>query len=392
MGPSSLSLEVVPSIFCYLIESVRKLCCGVKLKSLGTDDPDPLYTRSRNSKAENLMQKVEISVAQKSICRLRTGIQVAAFLLLTCSAIVGNAQAPRRGQWSIKPFRLIGNIYYVGLSNNTSFLITTPQGNILLDPTIEAAAQDIRKNIETLGFKMKDIKIILQAHAHGDHVGGLAELKELTGAKVLVMQQDAEELADGGKSDFRGGEHWKPVRADKTLHDGEKVTLGGVTMVAHLTAGHTRGCTTWSTVAEEDGKKYNVVFVCSVRMNTGVPMLNNPKYPTMAEDFANSFKTLKSLPCDVFLVSHGNMFGLDEKIKRMEQGAKPNPFIDPEGYKKFVAEYEKAYLDQLKAEKAGGPPYAVSPAPPGICPQDGRTCYGASEAQPRSSPPKSGGA
>jgi metallo-beta-lactamase class B len=359
--------------------------------------PEPLYTRSRsNSEVKLLNGKAGTFVTQK-FCnrRLRIGTSVVAFLIFTCVAIVANAQSaqqPRRGQWSLKPFKLIGNIYYVGLSNNTSFLITTPQGNILLDPTIEPAAQEIRKNIEQLGFHMKDIKIILQAHAHGDHVGGLAEMKELTGAKVLVMQQDAEVLADGGKSDFRGGEHWKPVRADKTLRDGEKVQLGGVTMVAHLTAGHTKGCTTWTTVAEEDGKKYNVVFVCSVRMNTGVPMVGNAKYPNMAEDFANAFKTLRSLPCDVFLVSHGNMFDLEGKIKRMEQGAKPNPFIDPEGYKKFVAEYEKAYLDQLQQERAGGRPYAVSPAPPGICPQDGRTCYGASDEQPRSAPPNRGGA
>lgn len=330
----------------------------------------------------------------QKFCKRTLRIGTAALLLLSCSAVVAltqTIQSPRRGQWPIKPFRLIGNIYYVGLSNNTSFLITTPQGHILIDPTIEPAVPEIRKNIEQLGFKMKDIKIILQAHAHVDHVGGLAEMKELTGAKVLVMEQDAEVLADGGKSDFRGGEHWTPVRADQTLRDGEKVQLGGVTMVAHLTAGHTKGCTTWTTVAEEGGKKYNVVFVCSMRMNTGIPLLGNAKYPNIAEDFANAFKTLKSLPCDVFLVSHGHMFGMEEKIRRMEQGAKPNPFIDPDGYKKFIAEYEGAYLNQLKKERAGGPPYPVSPEPPGICPQDGRTCYSASDEQPRTAPPKRSG-
>jgi len=291
-------------------------------------------------------------------------------------------QGARRGQWTIKPFRIIGNVYSVGLSNNTSYLITTPQGHFLIDPTIEPAVDDIRKNIEQLGFQLKDIKIILQSHAHGDHVGGLAEFKELTGAKVLVMAQDSEVLADGGLSDFRGGEHWTPVRADKIIHDGEKVQLGGVTMVAHLTAGHTKGCTTWTTVAEENGKKYNVVFVCSVRMNTGIPLVGNAKYPNIAEDFENAFKTLKKLPCDVFLVSHANMFNMEEKIKRMEQGSATNPFIDPEGYRAFVAEYEKAFVDQLQRERAGGPPNTVSPAPPGICPQDGRTCYGQGGARP----------
>ena len=285
-------------------------------------------------------------------------------------------QGQRHGQYTIKPFRIIGNVYSVGLSNNTSYLITTSQGNILIDPTIEPAVGDIRKNIEQLGFNLKDIKIILQSHAHGDHIGGLAQFKELTGAKVMAMAQDADVLADGGKSDFRGGEHWTPVRADKVLHDGEKVQLGGVTMVAHLTAGHTKGCTTWSTVAEENGKKYNVVFVCSVRMNTGIPLVGNTKYPNIAGDFENAFATLKKLPCDVFLVSHADMFNMEEKIKRLEQGVVTNPFIDPQGYRAFLAESEKAFRDQLQKERAGGPPNKVSPAPPGICPQDGRTCYG----------------
>lgn len=283
-----------------------------------------------------------------------------------------------RGQYIVKPFRIIGNIYYVGLSDNTSFLIATPQGHILLDPTYAAAVPYISKNIDQLGFHLKDVKIIIQAHAHVDHVEGLAAFKKLTGAKVLVMGQDAEVLADGGKTDFRGDGrvYWTPVRADKILHDGEAVRLGGVTMEAHLTAGHSKGCTTWSTVAEENGRKYNVVFVCSMRMNTEIPLVGNTKYPTIADDFANAFQTLKNLPCDVFLVSHGNMFNMEEKIKRLEQDAGTNPFIDPEGYRLFIAKYEKAFLDQLQKERAGGPPNSVSPAPPGLCPQDGRACLG----------------
>lgn len=301
------------------------------------------------------------------------------------SAQTGERRAPPesapRGQYILKPFRIIGNIYYVGLSDNTSFLITTPQGHILLDPTYAAAVPYISKSIEQLGFHMKDIKIIIQAHAHVDHVEGLAAFKKLTGAKVLVMGQDAEVLADGGKTDFRGDGRvaWPPVRADNILHDREKVQLGGVTMVAHLTAGHSKGCTTWSTVAEENGRKYNVVFICSMRMNTGIPLVGNTKYPTIADDFAKSFQTLKNLACDVFLVSHGNMFNMAEKIKRREQGAGTNPFLDPKGYRLFIAKYEQAFFDQLEKERAGGPPNSVSPAPPGLCPQDGRACFGPAE-------------
>ena len=229
---------------------------------------------------------------------------------------------PLHGQHALKPFHLIGNIYYVGLSENTSFLITTPQGNILLDPTYDAAVPYISKNIEQLGFKVKDTKIIIQAHAHTDHVEGLARFKELTGAKVLVMPGDAEVIADGGKSDFRsdGRQLWKPVQADQVLQDGENVQLGGVTMVAHRTAGHTKGCTTWSTVVEENGQKYNVVFICSLSLNNRVSLVGNKKYPTIAEDYKKSFSLLKNLPSDVFLVSHTHWYNMDEKLKRMEQG------------------------------------------------------------------------
>lgn len=258
----------------------------------------------------------------------------------------------------VKPFKIIGNIYYVGMQNFTSYLITTPEGNILLDTMTDPEAPVIRKSVEELGFKLQDIKILLQAHAHIDHVGGLAKLKELTGAKVLVMAQDESVLADGGKTDFRGDGSviWTPVRADKVIHDGEKVTLGGVTMTAHLTAGHTKGCTTWTTVAEENGKKYNVVFVCSNRLNDRVPLINNPKYPNIAQDLQHGFDVLKKLPCDVFLASHAYMFNMEEKLKRRAQGAKQNPFIDPEGYRQYVADYENEFRLQLASEKAGGPP------------------------------------
>jgi metallo-beta-lactamase class B len=264
---------------------------------------------------------------------------------------------PLHGQHPLKPFRLIGNIYYVGLSENTSFLITTPQGNILLDPTYDGAVPYISKNIEQLGFKVKDTKIVIQAHAHTDHMEGLARFKELTGAKVLVMSGDVDVVADGGKSDFRsdGRQLWKPVKADQILQDGENVRLGGVTMVAHKTAGHTRGCTTWSTVVEENGQKYNVVFICSLSLNNRVPLVGNKQYPTIADDYKKSFSFLKNFPADIFLVSHTHWFNMDEKIKRMEQGSRTNPFIDREGYRAYLADKEKEFLAQLEKEQASAP-------------------------------------
>ena len=274
---------------------------------------------------------------------------VLSLLTLTASA----QQDPLHGQHPVKPFKLIANIYYVGLSENTSWLITTPQGNILLDPTYDSAVPYIAKNIEDLGFKVKDTKIIIQAHAHGDHMEGLARLKELTGGKVLVMAEDAEVVADGGKSDFRsdGKQQWKPVRPDQLLHDGERVQLGGVTMVALKTAGHTKGCTTWGTIAEENGRKYNVLFICSLNLNEKVPLVGNKKYPAIAEDYKKSFSLLKTLPCDVFLVSHTPWFHFDEKLKRMQQGAATNPFIDPQGYKAYLQEREQTFLTQLQKEQ-----------------------------------------
>jgi metallo-beta-lactamase class B len=253
----------------------------------------------------------------------------------------------------VKPFKIIGNVYYLGMTNYTSYLITTPEGHILLDTLVESMLPTLRENIAQLGFKLQDIKIILQAHAHSDHVGALAQLKELTGAEVLVMAEDADVLADGGRSDFRGDgeEIWKPVRADRTLRDGEEVRLGGVTMVAHRTAGHTKGCTTWSTVAQEAGSNYNVVFVCSNRVNENIPILDNPKYPNMAEDFASGFETLRKLPCDVFLASHAFMFNMEDKLKRLEAGSQQNPFIDPEGYRTYVADYDYEFRYRLQQER-----------------------------------------
>ena len=169
----------------------------------------------------------------------------------------------------------------------------------------------------------------------------------------MVMAGDVPTIKDGGASDSADGKaQWPPARVDGILHDGEQLKLGGVTMVAHLTAGHTKGCTSWSTVAEENGKKYNVVFICSMRVNPGVALVNNKKYPNIAEDFQKGFDTLRSLPCDIFLASHGNQFGLTERIKRMEQNPGVNPFIDPDGYRNYIATYEKAFHDELK--KQGG--------------------------------------
>lgn len=251
-----------------------------------------------------------------------------------------------------KPFRIIGNIHYVGTSNLACYLITTPQGHILLDTALQESAPIVRANIEALGFKLTDIKIILSSHAHFDHVAGHADMKAATGAKVYATAADAVVLESGGKKGFFPLGDYKPVKVDKTLKDGEVVRLGKVAMTAHLTPGHTEGNTSWTTTVEEGGKQYNVVFVGSMSINDGVHLVNFPAWPGVAEAYAKSFQTLKALPCDVFLGPHAPFFNMEAKVKLLATDPKTNPFIDPAGYANYIAGYEKSYQAQLQKERA----------------------------------------
>jgi metallo-beta-lactamase class B len=278
-------------------------------------------------------------------------LSLAVSLFLPATA---NPQAdPTSRSWNqpIKPYRIIGNIWYVGASGVTSFLITTPEGHILLDSGLPETVPQIRQNVAQLGSKLKDIKILINSHAHFDHAGGLAELKELTGAKLMATEADAELLARGGKDDFQWGDRfaYKPVKADRVLRDGDRVELGGVTLTARLTPGHTRGSTTWTMKVNEEGAQYDVVFSTSVS-TPGYRLVNNDKYPNIADDYRRTFQILKSLPCDVFLGPHAEFFSMKEKMARMEQGMKPNPFIDPAGYRDYVANGERDFQKTLEAQ------------------------------------------
>jgi metallo-beta-lactamase class B len=211
------------------------------------------------------------------------------------------------------PHKIVGDIYYVGTKTLASFLVVTPQGNILIDTTYERNIPVIRKSVEQLGFKFSDVKIVLGNHAHGDHMEGDAMVKQLTGAQVMAMAEDVpalQAMKPGGK------EH--PV--DKVLHDGESVTLGGTTLVAHLTAGHTRGGTTWTTKVQEGGKTYDVVFFCSLRAGGAVT-------PAIAAELDHSFASVRALPCDVPLGDHPAQYGMNAKYAKLKSGA-PNPFVD----------------------------------------------------------------
>jgi metallo-beta-lactamase class B len=240
--------------------------------------------------------------------------------------------------------KVIGNVYYVGSAELASFLITTPQGHILINSDFEATVPVIRASVEKLGFKFTDIKILLGSHAHGDHMEGDALVKELSGARVMAMEQDVPWLRKMTPGN-------KPHPIDKILKDGDQVSLGGTTLVAHLTAGHTPGCTTWTTKVDENGKSYNVLIVCSVGVNPGTVLVNNKDYPTIADDYARSFKVLRTLPVDVFLGAHGSFYGLQAKYAKLQAGG-ANPFIDPAGFNTYLDEKEKAFQAELAAQKA----------------------------------------
>jgi metallo-beta-lactamase class B len=265
------------------------------------------------------------------------------------------SQAPARiPQERFPPFKVIGNIHYVGSTNAGAFLVTTPEGHILIDTGYPRTESWVRESIEQLGFKLADIKLILNTHAHSDHVGGHAQFKEWTRAKVLTSKADAPVIADGGRSDFRndGRELWKPLTVDGIIDHGDEVRLGGVTLVAHMTPGHTKGNTTWTTTVEEGGRRYNVVFVGSMGLNRA-PLVGNTKYPQIAEDYARAFDVLKKLPCDVFLPFHADHYNLVEKKRRLDAGVTPNPFIDPDGFRAYLAKNEALFRAQLEKERGG---------------------------------------
>ncbi len=266
--------------------------------------------------------------------------------------------AQENASWTepFPPHHVIGNVYYVGSKGLAAYLITTPQGNILINSNLESSVPMIRASVEKLGFKFSDTKILLISHAHWDHCAGSAGLIAATGAKYMVMDADVHDIETGGKENFHyrnsPGSFYKPAKVDRVLHDGDEVKLGGVTLVAHLTAGHTKGCTTWTLKVNDSGKTYNVVIVGSPNVNEGYKLVNNRLYPKIAEDYEHTFAVLKSLPCDVFLGAHGEYYNMSEKYPRLKAGG-ANPFIDPEGYRQYVADREAAFRRELKKQSQG---------------------------------------
>jgi metallo-beta-lactamase class B len=258
----------------------------------------------------------------------------------------------------LEPFpahHVIGNIYFVGSKSLGIYLVTTPKGHILINAGLEESVPGIQKSVESLGFRFSDIKILLISHAHFDHDAGAARIKALTRAKYMVMDADVPVVESGGKKDFFYGNRadmlYPAAKADRVLHDGDTVVLGDTALTAHLTPGHTKGCTTWTMKVKDSGKSYDVVIVGSPNVNDGYKLVNNAAYPQIASDYEKGFQVLRLLHCDVFLGAHGNYYDMEAKYARIKSGGE-NPFIDPDGYKKYVDEREQAFRAELARQKA----------------------------------------
>ncbi len=274
------------------------------------------------------------------------------------------ALAELNPEWTtpLPPFQIADNLYYVGSQDLAAYLVTTPAGNVLINANLETSPPQIRASVEKLGFKWADTKILLNGQAHFDHMAGAAQILRETGAKNMVMEGDAEIVESGGRTDFLAStgsvSPYPPAKVDRILHDGDKVELGGVTLTAHKTAGHTRGCTTWTLpvhlAGEPADRLRNVVIVGGVFFWSDFHFVDRggqpASYPGIAEDFARTFRVLQSLPCDIFLGAHGGYFDLKSKLPRLaEEG--PQVFLDAAGYKEFVAKAQAAFETALKKEQ-----------------------------------------
>lgn len=270
---------------------------------------------------------------------------------------VGALRAQINPDWTepFPPFRIAGNLYYVGGKDLASYLITTSEGHILINSNLEANVPQIEASVKELGFRFEDVKILLISHAHFDHCAGSAAVKRRTGARYMVMAADVPVVESGGASDFRYGSEkgaqYPPAKVDSVLHDGDTVRLGDAALVAHHTPGHTKGCTAWTFRVQEGGRARDVVIVGSSGVNPGYNLIDDPQYPTMAADYEQAFRTLKRLRCDYFLGAHGLFFDLLAKQRKMKRG-RVSPFIDPKGFRQYVQANEQNFREKLAAQQA----------------------------------------
>jgi metallo-beta-lactamase class B len=280
-----------------------------------------------------------------------------ALFVFGCLAVASPGHGQANDEWTrpFPPFRIIGNVYWVGSYDLSTYLITTPQGNILINTGVGETAKQIKASVEQLGFKIADTKILTATHGHFDHVAGLAELKRMTGARLLVAEPDKELYESGGKADFRFGDtpsaRFEPVKVDGTFKDSDTIALGGTILTAHHHPGHTKGATSFTLNVPEGGKTYRVIIANMGSINPGVTVTGMPKYPGIGDDYARTFKAQKDMAIDIWLASHASQFKLHEKYKPGDP-FKADRFVDPQGFKAAVEELEKTYRDQVAKERA----------------------------------------
>lgn len=282
--------------------------------------------------------------------------RIVGWMALACVTALNTGTQLGDDSWTrrVPPFRIIDNIYYVGTEDLASYLITSPEGHVLVDSGVAANAQTILDNVTSLGFKPGEIRLLLTTQAHFDHVAAMAELKKRTGAQLAASAGDAPVLEDGGRSDHHLGPEYNfvPVKVDRIIRDGEVVRIGPVALTARLTPGHTKGTTTWTMEARDSkGQARQVVILGSTTVLPGVRLVNNQKYPGVAEDFTKSFAVQKSLTCEIFLSAHGSVFAAQEKAKAAAGGKGDAAFFDADGCRAAIVRSEKAFLAELARQR-----------------------------------------
>lgn len=259
-----------------------------------------------------------------------------------------------RGPYSapVEPFRIVGNIHYVGGANIASYLIATPEGHILIDTGMKEMHEVIKNSVAKLGFKTADIKIMLSSHAHFDHIEGHAMMQKLTGAQVMAMAGDAEALSSGKDNSALGAIGWEPVSVARVLRHGDTVSLGGTTLRAVHTPGHTQGATTWMTTVEDQGGRYTVGFLGGTTPNGGVPLFDNPRHKSVIEDTQRTFTTLKGERApDIYLVGHPQAMFMG-KVERIKAGDSPHPLLNGDAWTKQIVDGEAGFAKRVAEERA----------------------------------------
>jgi metallo-beta-lactamase class B len=286
----------------------------------------------------------------RSLCRV-----LATLAFVPVAVVMLQGQGNEEWTRPFPPFRVIGNVYWVGSYDLSSYLITTPAGHIIVNTGVGDTAKQIERSVAQLGFKLSDTKILTATHGHVDHVAGMAELKRMTGARVIVSEPEKPLLESGGRTDFRFGQtpgmQFEPVTVDETFTDGGSISLGGTTLVAHLHPGHTKGATSFTLDVTEAGRTYKVIIANMGSINPGVTVNGMKDYPTIGQDYARTFLAQKDMKIDVWLASHASQFRMHEKYKPGDPYS-PTRFVDPQGFLASVQRLEKAYLDQLAGERA----------------------------------------